>query len=225
MESTPWFRMGNYKLHPEYGHLKKPARIRINMAHKSGWICQLCKTEIKTLLELTIDHIVPKNKGGGDDSMNLQIAHAACNEFKGDSMYEITPETYLTNLGKVYARQARFVAKIKPASKTFNQIRQPKEVKKEPSPKKVVPLPYELRGIDYGTDYCMELYNEIVRSGNGMTRMSYVMFKEHFEKYRIVQNKNAVRLPTSKKITECLTCGETLKETERFCSQACEAIY
>lgn len=33
----------------------------------------------------SFDHIRPRNKGGGDESDNLQLAHAGCNWRKGDS--------------------------------------------------------------------------------------------------------------------------------------------
>ncbi len=33
----------------------------------------------------SFDHIRPRNKGGGDEPENLQLAHADCNWRKGDS--------------------------------------------------------------------------------------------------------------------------------------------
>ena len=32
----------------------------------------------------TVDHIVPKSKGGSDHPDNLQLAHARCNKIKGN---------------------------------------------------------------------------------------------------------------------------------------------
>ena len=34
----------------------------------------------------TIDHIVPKSKGGADTWDNLQLAHARCNKIKGNRL-------------------------------------------------------------------------------------------------------------------------------------------
>lgn len=34
----------------------------------------------------TLDHIVPRSKGGSNDSGNLQLAHATCNKVKGNHL-------------------------------------------------------------------------------------------------------------------------------------------
>ncbi|MHA7857702.1 MAG: HNH endonuclease [Henriciella sp.] len=34
----------------------------------------------------TIDHIIPKSKGGSDRAENLQLAHARCNKIKGNRL-------------------------------------------------------------------------------------------------------------------------------------------
>ena len=34
----------------------------------------------------TIDHIIPRSKGGGDEIENLQLAHARCNKIKGNQL-------------------------------------------------------------------------------------------------------------------------------------------
>lgn len=46
-------------------------------------VCQLCGEAVAG--RGTIDHIVPKSRGGTDDLENLQLAHAACNQRKGDT--------------------------------------------------------------------------------------------------------------------------------------------
>lgn len=38
----------------------------------------------------TIDHIIPMAKGGGHTWDNVQVAHAICNSYKGDSVKEVT---------------------------------------------------------------------------------------------------------------------------------------
>lgn len=37
-------------------------------------------------LRATVDHIVPKSKGGFDAQENLQLAHARCNKIKGNRL-------------------------------------------------------------------------------------------------------------------------------------------
>lgn len=51
--------------------------------------CPYCKKPIKSQDELTIDHIIPRSKGGGDDMENLQPMHKTCNSEKGCIMPEI----------------------------------------------------------------------------------------------------------------------------------------
>jgi len=34
----------------------------------------------------TLDHIIPRSKGGSDAAENLQLAHARCNKIKGNRL-------------------------------------------------------------------------------------------------------------------------------------------
>ena len=52
--------------------------------------CPHCRKAIKTQDELTIDHIVPRSKGGTDNVENLQPMHKKCNSDKGSVMPEVT---------------------------------------------------------------------------------------------------------------------------------------
>lgn len=62
--------------------------------------CHLCKRPI-SINDLkdkrwrpTLDHIIPRSKGGGDSIKNLAIAHKVCNEIRGnDDIRE--PEYYI----------------------------------------------------------------------------------------------------------------------------------
>ena len=44
--------------------------------------CGICKEPMGT--DISVDHIVPKAKGGGDELENLQAAHKGCNSRKKD---------------------------------------------------------------------------------------------------------------------------------------------
>ena len=55
------------------------------MLNAQGFICPLCGG---TMLpeDITIDHILPKSRGGSNHISNLQLAHLACNLDKDNSM-------------------------------------------------------------------------------------------------------------------------------------------
>lgn len=47
-------------------------------------LCGLCGYGIATVDEITVDHILPKSKGGPNHVTNLQPAHKVCNERKSN---------------------------------------------------------------------------------------------------------------------------------------------
>jgi len=48
----------------------------------------LCHEAFKSKSDITIDHLVPKSKGGGDNIENLRLAHSICNGAKKDLSLE-----------------------------------------------------------------------------------------------------------------------------------------
>lgn len=48
--------------------------------------CALCGKEISNTQELTLDHIIPRSRGGSDKLHNMQPAHKHCNELKGNKV-------------------------------------------------------------------------------------------------------------------------------------------
>lgn len=64
--------------------ISKPSRAMIYARDQSR--CQYCGSTRK----LTIDHIVPKSRGGGDTWDNMVIACSKCNTLKGDKLLEST---------------------------------------------------------------------------------------------------------------------------------------
>ena len=68
-----------------YVHLKYKDIIlnRRNILTRDHFTCQYCK---KTKHPLTLDHIIPKNKGGVDSWENLVAACAKCNTRKGNTL-------------------------------------------------------------------------------------------------------------------------------------------
>lgn len=57
---------------------------------RDGSVCYLCKQtmSIKHIGDhlMTVDHIIPKSRGGSDQLWNLRLTHKICNSIKADSM-------------------------------------------------------------------------------------------------------------------------------------------
>lgn len=49
-------------------------------------VCRLCKNEIHSLDDSTVDHVIPYSKGGKTTSGNAQLAHRGCNARKNAQM-------------------------------------------------------------------------------------------------------------------------------------------
>jgi 5-methylcytosine-specific restriction endonuclease McrA len=65
-------------------HITRPSRAMIYARDQSK--CQYCGSTRK----LTIDHVIPRSRGGGDTWDNMVIACSKCNTFKGDKLLEST---------------------------------------------------------------------------------------------------------------------------------------
>ena len=89
-------------------HSKIPLN-RQNILKRDNNTCQYCG---KNKSEITIDHIIPKDKGGNDTWNNLVVACKKCNIIKGNYLlkdidmtlirkpFELTRIIYLQNIGK-----------------------------------------------------------------------------------------------------------------------------
>jgi 5-methylcytosine-specific restriction endonuclease McrA len=58
-------------------------RLRPQIIARDGYTCGLCKGPVEPQ-DLSIDHIIPITRGGGDDPDNLQVTHLICNVRKGN---------------------------------------------------------------------------------------------------------------------------------------------
>lgn len=70
---------GDIPIQPKSGLAKHRFRLFI----KTGGLCSLCGGRIDSYSEASLDHIVPKSKGGTNKKSNLQLAHKYCNSIKG----------------------------------------------------------------------------------------------------------------------------------------------
>lgn len=50
---------------------------------RRGHYCGICSEPIDSIDEATVDHIVPRARGGSNREDNLQLAHADCNSERG----------------------------------------------------------------------------------------------------------------------------------------------
>ena len=72
-----------------------PLERRILM-HAADPKCFVCKEDIVTAEEATLEHIIPKSRGGTNASSNLALSHRSCNQDKGsDIVMDYNPEEYL----------------------------------------------------------------------------------------------------------------------------------
>lgn len=79
---------------------------RNNIYARDHYTCQYCGVVDETGGILTIDHVVPRSKGGGDEWNNVVTACMSCNGEKSDSLLKNT----------------RFHLKKKPRKPSFSQL-------------------------------------------------------------------------------------------------------
>lgn len=71
---------------------------------RDGWVCGLCglptlrRHEPGDHRSPSLDHIVPRSMGGGNDEGNLRTAHSLCNAIRGDGHLDISVDEYRLRL-------------------------------------------------------------------------------------------------------------------------------
>jgi 5-methylcytosine-specific restriction endonuclease McrA len=70
-------------------HSEKALKRVEAIASRDGWICKLCGQPVDPKINIgwwrgTSDHIIPRSLGGTRAFSNLQLAHAICNERRGN---------------------------------------------------------------------------------------------------------------------------------------------
>ena len=70
--------------------LRKHGMSVEQLAQRDGAVCGICGEEVDLTLRIpnrmraSVDHIMPRSRGGTNDPMNLQLAHLQCNAVKSD---------------------------------------------------------------------------------------------------------------------------------------------
>lgn len=71
-----------------------PVATRRIVAERAVWCCEYCKSQEQFSPQpFTVDHFVPKSKGGSDDLENLALACQGCNGSKLDKTEALDPVT------------------------------------------------------------------------------------------------------------------------------------
>jgi len=86
-------------LYDSRGRKIKKAALKQDIIPKTGSFCARCGKKI-LIRDVTIDHVVPKYRGGNDDERNLVPLCKKCNKQKGSQI--VDPKTFYPFLGKEY---------------------------------------------------------------------------------------------------------------------------
>lgn len=72
--------------------LKVGRRLRRRVVwERGGGVCHLCNAPV-ALKRVSLDHVIPRSYGGGDELGNLRPSHRACNSRRGNRLLEPLPE-------------------------------------------------------------------------------------------------------------------------------------
>lgn len=70
--------------------IKRNAGERRRYKKNKLWLesrhCWVCNKEIRNISDATIEHIIPKSRGGSNKYENLSLSHKLCNNERGNDM-------------------------------------------------------------------------------------------------------------------------------------------
>jgi len=70
------------------------ARDRQGVRQRAGLRCEYCHADERwQFVRFTVDHVVPRSQGGGDEAANLALACRNCNERRGNRCVALDPDT------------------------------------------------------------------------------------------------------------------------------------
>jgi 5-methylcytosine-specific restriction endonuclease McrA len=84
----PFVRYDPELTRPRSGSKSTLAR-RLKVAARDGWLCHLCGEPVDPAGQgedaPSIDHVVPRSRGGSSRQENLRLAHKRCNNARGSA--------------------------------------------------------------------------------------------------------------------------------------------
>lgn len=69
---------------------------RLSIYERDGWMCKICgelvdrDADVGDNMAPSLDHIIPRSRGGGHESENLRTAHRVCNSRRGAGGEEVS---------------------------------------------------------------------------------------------------------------------------------------
>lgn len=97
-------KKGVYKYDPEFAHWVAlwdfPPRVRAAVLKRDGYRCVMCGRGYHEGIELVVDHIVPKDKGGTNEMSNAQTLCMEHNLLKKNYSQTETGKRYFMRLYK-----------------------------------------------------------------------------------------------------------------------------
>lgn len=76
-------------IHDSMGKLNKSnPKIVQRIWEKTNGVCWYCGAKMQAFLDFTIDHILPRCAGGGDEEGNLAPCCSKCNSMKGTKILD-----------------------------------------------------------------------------------------------------------------------------------------
>jgi 5-methylcytosine-specific restriction endonuclease McrA len=75
------------KAEQRQGNGEQTTAMRVRIIERDNSTCYMCKRKLP-FEEVTLEHVIPRSRGGDDSEANLKVACEPCNNRKGDRLPE-----------------------------------------------------------------------------------------------------------------------------------------
>ena len=69
-------------------NFKQKMSKKVKLADLFGWQCYWCECDL-SIEGSTLDHLIPKSRGGSNSLENLRLTCRSCNQSRGNSLYPL----------------------------------------------------------------------------------------------------------------------------------------